>query len=373
MLPTASNITNTADAMANKQTNSGITQAPNKEEEVRSPLGCHVSRAELTLAQGRAITEEQYAEVEARLKTAIAKEAHKRFASASFPSELRLQVMKAGVLQSTSWWQVRRDHTVDYIWSAAFSSLFPPELWNPKRERFDTSWLDAETRRCLANIAKQAFLETAIIKYQADFRDPGWEGDIPSFKLPPLLACVGPRIHHLDLFIRVRTNSFARPQNGYYARMAIRCMDSLKLHFPNLKACVLTLDVHFRECSTFLATAMHASPLAQFDERLLQMITASTHTEDRGIKTLRDEITKLFKEFVAVGPGKRKFVRIRLRSILNDPLRGGQQAEKHFTYGPLVRAGRVDGDEASLGARLLNAAYRLERTCPRLLSQEPLR
>jgi hypothetical protein len=356
-----------------RKKNSRITQALDKEEEVSSPLLYRISRAELTFAQDGAITEERYAEVEARLKTAIAKKAHQLFASPSFPSELRLQVMKAGVLQSTSWWQVRRDHTVDYIWSAAFSSLLPPELWNPKRERFDTSWLDAETRRCLANIAKQAFLGTAIIKYQAGFRDPGWEGDIPSFKLPPLLASVGARIHHLDLFIRVRTNSFARPQNGYYTRMAIRCMDSLKLHFPNLKACVLTLDVHFRVCGPFLAMAMHGSPLAQFDERLLQMITASPHSEDRGIKTLRDEITKLFEEFVAVGPGKRKFVRIRFRSILNDSLRGGQEAEKHFTYGPLVRAERVDGDGASLGARLLNAAYRLERTGPRLLSQEPLR
>lgn len=36
--PTASNITNTADAMANKETESRISQTLDKEEEVSSPL-----------------------------------------------------------------------------------------------------------------------------------------------------------------------------------------------------------------------------------------------------------------------------------------------------------------------------------------------
>lgn len=80
------------------------------------------------MAQIYSIKGGQDADTEARLKAAIAKDAHKRFASPSFPPELRLQVMKAGVLHGTSRWRVSLKDTVDDIWNAAFASLLPPEL-----------------------------------------------------------------------------------------------------------------------------------------------------------------------------------------------------------------------------------------------------
>jgi hypothetical protein len=196
--------------MANKEKNSRITQALDKEEEVSSPLIYCVSRAQLTLAQACAITEEQYAEVEARLKTAIAKEAHRRFASPSFPSELRLQVMKAGVLQSTSCWRVYRYETVDRLRNRAFSSLLPSGLWNSGTRRFKPTWLDSKTRGLLANTAKRVFLNNAIVKIDLDLRRIDSAAPL-RLDIPPLLEEVGAQIHYLDVAVRVKLRNLAVP------------------------------------------------------------------------------------------------------------------------------------------------------------------
>ena len=87
--------------------------------------------------------------------------------------------------------------------------------------------------------------------------------------------------------------------------------------------------------------------------------------------TLYDEISKLFDQFVDKGPGKSRFVRVRFHSMLSCSEQHEQMTEEYFSYGPLVKAERIDRGEASPGARLLDAAYRLERTSPRLQPEEP--
>lgn len=89
------------------------------------------------MAQMRTIKRGQDTDAEARSNTVVAKDAHKRFASPSFPPELRLQVMKAGVLQTTCCWHVGPEYTVDDVWNAALSSVLAPELWDPEKRRFN--------------------------------------------------------------------------------------------------------------------------------------------------------------------------------------------------------------------------------------------
>jgi len=358
--------------MEYKTPDSCTSQELGEQKEVSSPLVGHDLRAELTPAQTSSITEEQYAELEKRLKAAIAKEAHERFASPSFPPELRLQVMKAAVLQNIPTWQAGRYTSLHSMRHAAFSSLLPSELWNSKKLRFNSSWLDSKARGTLANTAKQALLETAIFKANATFMLTN-EG--PRFDVPPLLEEVGARIHYLDLSVRVDLMNLSIQRKTDEVSAATQRMTSLKRHFPNLKTCVLTLDVHFRVTGanglTGHGTAFPTIPM--FDRQLLQ----STYLPrpSHNFRTLGDDFAKLFEVFADEGPGKSRFVRIRSRSTPSPDYLFGGQIEEHlecFTYGPLVRAERVEREDVSLGARLVDAAYRLERTGPPLLSYEML-
>jgi hypothetical protein len=345
--------------MASKETNSHITHALSKEEEVSSPLVYRVSKAELTLAQGCAITEEQYAEVEARLKTAIAKEAHKRFASASFPSELRLQVMKAGVLQSTSCWRVDHYDTVERMRNRAFSSLLPSGLWNSETRRFNPTWLDSNTRGLLANTAKRVFLNNAIVKIDLD---PRRINGALHLEIPPVLEEVGAQIHYLDIAVRVKLRNLAVPQVISNAWPTTQEIVSLKHHFPHLKTCVLTMDVHYRLSDAFdILRAGNPPTIPMFDKRLLQSACIDTHS----LRSVNDAFSELFEVFADEGPGKSRFVRMRSRSVASRYFQFDQPAEEHFSYGPLVKAERIDGEDTSLGARLVDAAYRLERTVSR--------
>lgn len=327
-------------------------------------------RANLTLVQTCSITEEQYAEVEARLKAATAKDAHKRFASPSFPPELRLEVMKAGVLQNTSSWHVNsRGDTVDKMRNRAFSSLLPSSLWNSKKLRFDPTWLDSNVRGILANAAKQAFLENMIFKIDARFTMIGGR---PCFVIPQLLEDIGAHMNYLELAICTRMDNVALPKHPNKIRNAIQDMKSLKRHFPHLKTCILTLDVSFRVAGVL--TRLHAGnapTFPMFDKRLLQSSCSPHASSD--LRTLSDSFAKLFEVFADEGPGKSRFVRIRSRSMppwtLDEPT---DEHCKHFSYGPLVRAERIDSEDTSLGARLVDAAYKLDRIGPRLLSEEPL-
>jgi hypothetical protein len=349
--------------MANRGKYSRITQALDKEEEVSSPLIYRISRAELTFAQSGAITEEQYAEVEARLKTAIAKKAHQLFASPSFPSELRLQVMKAGVLQSTSCWRVNSYETVDRMRNRAFSSLLPSGLWNSQTRRFNPTWLDSETRGLLANTAKRVFLNNAIVTIDLDLRRI--DGAAPlRLEVSPLLEEVGAQIHYLDVSVRVKLRNLAVPQVISNAWPTTQEIASLKHHFPHLKTCVLTIDVHYRLADAFDVRRVGNLPtIPMFDKRLLQSTCIENGTHN--FRTVNDAFSELFEVFADEGPGKSRFVRMRSRPVASRYFQFDEPTEEHFSYGPLVKAERIDGEDMSFGARLVDAAYRLERTVSR--------
>jgi len=104
-----------------------------------------------------------------------------------------------------------------------------------------------------------------------------------------------------------------------------------------------------------------------FDKRLL-LVPTDWNTNQTGI--LHDDITWLLEEFTDKGPENLRFVRVRSWStgfFRSDPHE--QPPEGRFSYGPLVRAERINEEELSLGARLLDAAYRLKRTGPELPPQ----
>jgi hypothetical protein len=310
--------------------------------------------------------------VEARLKTAIAKEVHKRFASPSFPPELRLQVMKAGVLQNASCWHVYPRVTVDQMRNGAFSSLLPSELWDPKTLSLDSTWLDSNTRDILVSTAIQVFLNNNIFKIDSVLRKI--HGAL-RLEIPQLLEEVGAAIRYLDVAVRVDLHNLVMPQVTNDAWDTIKDMKSLKRHFPNLNTCILTMDVYYRLVGEFEITRAGNTPIIPiFDERLLQSTIIPSRRHN--FKTLNDALAKFFEVFADEGPGKLRFVRLRSRSVPNEyspPDDAENEHLKHFSYGPLVRAERINGEEASFGARLVDAAYKLERTRPRLLSQQRFR
>lgn len=299
--------------------------------------------------------------MEARLKTAIAKEAHRRFASPSFPSELRLQVMKAGVLQSTSCWRVNHYETVDRMRDRAFSSLLPSGLWNSQTRRFNPTWLDSNTRGLLANTAKRVFLNNTIVKIDLDLRRINGALQL---EIPPLLEELGAQIHYLDVAVRVNLLNLDVPQVISNAWPTIQEIASLKRHFPHLNTCVLTMDVHYRLSDAFdILRAGNPRTIPMFDKRLLQSACIENGTHN--YRTVNDAFSKLFEAFADDGPGKSRFVRMRSRSVASRYFQFDQPAEEHFSYGPLVEAERIDKEDTSLGACLVDAAYQLERTVSR--------
>lgn len=219
----------------------------------------------------------------------------------------------------------------------------------------------------LANTAKQAFLETTIFQIEATFTSPD---STQRISILGVLAAVGARIHHLDVAVPVNMNDFALPENQDDMCMATRTMESLKPYFPNLKTCVLTLDVRFYPANEFHKIFYPgSSSAAPFDEKLLETVCDL----DDELKPLHYGIADLFDQFVDVGPGNSQFVRIRFHSIPDPPVQGQEQTAECFSYGPLVKAERVDGEEAPIGGHLIDAAYKLERTGPGSLSQMPFR
>lgn len=190
-------------------------------------------------------------------------------------------------------------------------------------------------------------------------------------EIPPLLEEIGAQLHYLDVAVRVNLHDHVVPQAINDAWSTIQDLKSLKCHFPHLTTCVLTLDVHCRLASAYAIThAGNAPAIPVLDKQLLQ----SACIPDRGhdFRTLNDALAKFFEVFADEGPGKSRFVRIRSHSVPGHYLMFDEPTEEHFSYGPLVRAERIDGEGTALGTRLVDAAYRLKRTGPRLPSREVL-
>lgn len=134
-----------------------------------------------------------------------------------------------------------------------------------------------------------------------------------------------------------------------WCQRTITCMDVLKTRFPNLKACVLTLDLSLFE------PALHP-----FDQLALEWTTGTGVNFGSFETSLPAEASSLFNAFIAKGPGKSQFVRIR-----HFP---GSSHDKHTDgsvhYGPLVKGEKMaaNPEKGSFGTQLFRDAYRLARS-----------
>jgi hypothetical protein len=96
-------------------------------------------------------------------RSVMVSDVHKRFVDPSFPPELRLQVMKAGVPHHTIcnlsvFNEIKR---ISDLRNEAHDLLLSPAREN--RYQVD-AWADEETSNIIRNVAEQAFLETAIFE-----------------------------------------------------------------------------------------------------------------------------------------------------------------------------------------------------------------
>ena len=349
--------------MENKDSDSRTSQNNEKKGEVSSPLVDHASRARLTRLQPGYIAASQHAEGKARLVTARTNDVYRRFADPSLPPEVRLLVMKAGVLQHASCWRVGPRSTMDDLRQIAFSRLLPAWLWHSQVSPFDLSRLDHESRGILTDTAQQAFLGTTIFKLDAVCKQLEILREL-RFEVPPLFMNVGVHIRYLEMTICVHLVNIDRPQNYNDAWAAIQDIKWLKFHLPNLKTCVLTLELD-------RPLEVDEPDVPAFDRRFLQAPCIPIMRDpSHDFKTLNDGFAKLFEVFANEGPGKSRFVRIRFRlePHLVALLTGKRQTDDS-SFGPLVKAERIGREDTSLGARLVDAAYRLERTDSQLLPE----
>jgi hypothetical protein len=286
-------------------------------------------------------------------RSVMVSDVQRLFVDPSFPPELRLQVMKAGVPSNTTCnlSVFSSMKTIVDLRNEAHDLLLSParELWYQV-----DPWADEETANIFKSVAEQAFLETAMFKLVIDrslpaLEDEGWLSGVTS-----LSETIGPRIHYLHMNTTTQGSYYwQRPVNVTWCRKLITGMEMLKVHFPNLKACILTLDICF--------ASAHAHPDEAFNQRVLQW-TAGTDTEYSISGTsLVAEVTALFNVFITKGPGKSQFVPIRyFTSGSHD-----HYSEDPIYYSPLVKVdcGKMaaESEKGSLGTQLLEKAYCLER------------
>jgi hypothetical protein len=243
-------------------------------------------------------------------RSVMVSDTQNRLVDPTFPPELRLQVMKAGVPRSTSCnLQLARSwRTVDDLRNLAYNMLLSP----PRDQWYQRDpWADQETTDNIRSTAKQAFLETVMFKIDLTTSFATLRHHSASSASPPLLRATGAhtaaahmqqltfgaRIHHLHLSITVFGNHHYGCVSVIACQGAIECMDSLKLHFPNLKACILTFNIHT------------TPSIVAFNQHTL-LWKATFFDPGNTANALGTEISRLFDAFATNGPGKPKFVQI---------------------------------------------------------------
>jgi hypothetical protein len=298
----------------------------------------------------------------------MAKSTLERLTDPSFPPELRLQVMAAGVQYGTTHWHADLLENIEGLRDAAFSSLLHPEPWDSASRSFNPTWLDEQARGVLAETAEQAFLENAIIGIGIDIFSVANEHKLDERTTSsPLLMQIGARIRHLNLVLFIRTwdtTFYESCDYLYYGGFPVQYMNTLKARCPNLKTCVLTADIVRFEYRDGQPREPLPPPLTIFEPRVLQSQGLNPH------HTLLLEMSELFEIFADAETGKASFVRVRY-SDGNEVYSLTPLVASHH-YGPLVQverskpAGLSQTSQTSLGARLVDLAYRLERSGPLL-------
>lgn len=273
-------------------------------------------------------------------RDAMTKGAQLRMTNASFPQELRLQVMKAGVRYHSSTFNISSS-------PLCITSL----LGDIATSLFDTQHTVGAVYDLLRKLAEQAFFEATIFKVQTDISFSRAK-DGKMYNVIPHFEEIAEHVHHLELKVRIL------PILGWEATLenAASLWTSLRLSSPKLKACVLTVVV--RSLHQYPVNGIHVGYYntnddAPFPKEILQ----EGPLED---ECLGNTLTKLFAEFAEKGPGVRRFVRI--QHLQCD--RWKESATPH--YGPLVAVhhARSDADarESPEGLSMLTAAYQFART-----------
>jgi hypothetical protein len=270
----------------------------------------------------------------------MTKGAQLRMTNASFPQELRLQVMKASVRCHSSTFKIASDER-------GYTNL----LADKAACLFDTQHAFGAVYDTLRELAEQAFFEATIFKVHTGASSSRAK-DGKMYDTGPLYDELAERVQHLEFKVRIM------PLLGWEATLknAASLWASLRLSSPSLKACVLTVVV--RSIHQYPVNGVHVgyyntNDPAPFPKEMLQ----ETPLED---ECLGNTLTKLFAEFAEKGPGVRRFVRI--QHLQCD--RWKESATPH--YGPLVavhhtRSG-ADARESPEGLDMLTAAYQFART-----------
>lgn len=270
----------------------------------------------------------------------MTKGAQLRMTNASFPQELRLQVMKASVRCHSSTFNISSSPLgMTNLLKGIATSLF------------DTQHTFGAVYDTLRQLAEQAFFEATIFKVHTGSSFSRAK-DGKMYDSGPLYDEIADRVQHLELQVRIM------PILGWEATLqnAASLWTSLRLSSPKLTACVLTVVV--RSIHRYPVNGVHVgyyntNDPAPFPKEMLQ----ETPLED---ECLGNTLTKLFAEFTEKGPGVRRFVRI--QHLQCD--RWKETATPH--YGPLVavqhaRSG-ADARESPEGLGMLTTAYQFART-----------
>lgn len=281
-------------------------------------------------------------------------EIQRRILSHTFPQEMRILVAKTAVLSGSTWWYAHHERRASHL------NLSPRYSFKGDENSAENAYNDVQ------DATEKAIFDIVIFKMDAHFSKNA-AGRV-EFVLPPSLDKFKSRIRHLDVAVHVD----ARRLEGYQSGIldAVRCIDTLKARFPNLRACVLTLDIMTAIEPAGLRT-FHG-PFERFSPVLLQQVQCR-ETFSR-VVTLETKAAQLFAAFAQEGPGKARFVRFRFFREL-DVIKSGRNMNglSDIDYGPLVsiwRKGKENKNARIMltGAELLDAAYRYERTGPRTRS-----
>ena len=214
-------------------------------------------------------------------REAMTKSAQLRLTNASFPQELRLQVMKASVLYHSS--PLNIFHDTD-------SDATTKKITNAAKFLFDTRHASGALYNTLKELAEQAFFEAAIFRVHTCI---SLHGSSECKIIARLHDEILERVQHLELTIRIL------PRLGWEATLenAASLWTSLRLISPKLKACVLTVVVQsldHRFDPSITAAYYSSDDQSPFPEKML----------DKGPldgECLSNTLMKLFAEFAEKG------------------------------------------------------------------------
>lgn len=275
-------------------------------------------------------------------RDAMIRSAQSRLAGASFPSELRLLVMKASVSYHAPTLAISFTSTTADLAGAAATL-------------FDAHPTSAAVHNTLQQTAEQAILETCIFKVERVFNP----FDLHTTRgIAPFLETIGARIRHLE--IHLNTSSSYQPETTLVkASDSHKTLQRLQRLYPNLKTCSLTFGI--RTC--FNPVAIHTSPpfltpsIADRESPFPAGLLEHEFKQDQSIASV---LVEIFSVFAEEGPAVRRFVRI--MHVQYDEVK--QTAV--YNYGPLVTARdpkmKAEPQGIRGGAKMVKDAYHLART-----------